>query len=119
VIGQPVERHHAKRVWARDAWHLWSRWQRKLLSHTLAVYLCRSTTWARCDSPTSQAKPAHRVSYLRGLGGDGAVRDRTGRSSRGAAAGPRWAHRERLNSARFLGHMSCQLDHAAAAACAA
>jgi hypothetical protein len=40
VIGQLVERYHAKRVWARDAWHLWSRWQRKLLSHTLAVYLC-------------------------------------------------------------------------------
>ena len=23
VIGQLVERYHAKRVWARDAWHLW------------------------------------------------------------------------------------------------
>jgi Transposase DDE domain len=31
VIGQLVERYHAKRVWARDAWHLWSRWQRKLV----------------------------------------------------------------------------------------
>jgi hypothetical protein len=41
VIGQLVGRYHAKRVWARDAWHLWSRWQRKLLSHTLAVYLCQ------------------------------------------------------------------------------
>jgi hypothetical protein len=41
VIGQLVERYHAKRVWARDAWHLWSRWQRKLLSHTLAIYLCQ------------------------------------------------------------------------------
>jgi hypothetical protein len=41
VIGQLVERDHAKRVWARDAWHLWSRWQRKLLSHTLAVHLCQ------------------------------------------------------------------------------
>jgi hypothetical protein len=43
VIGQLVERYHAKRVWARDAWQLWSRWQRKLLSHTLAVYLCQQT----------------------------------------------------------------------------
>ena len=43
VIGQLVERYHAKRVWARDAWHVWSRWQRKLLSHTLAVYLCQQT----------------------------------------------------------------------------
>jgi hypothetical protein len=41
VIGQLVERYHAKRVWARDPWHLWSRWQRKLLSHTLAVHLCQ------------------------------------------------------------------------------
>jgi hypothetical protein len=38
-----VERYHAKRVWARDAWHLWSRWQRKLLSRTLAVDLCQQT----------------------------------------------------------------------------
>jgi hypothetical protein len=43
VIGQLVERYHAKRVWARDAWHLWSRWQRKLCSHTMAVYLCQQT----------------------------------------------------------------------------
>jgi hypothetical protein len=41
VVGQLVDRYHAKRVWARGAWHLWSRWQRKLLSHTLAVYLCQ------------------------------------------------------------------------------
>jgi hypothetical protein len=43
VIGQLVERDHAKRVWAGDAWQLWSRWQRKLLSHTMAVYLCQQT----------------------------------------------------------------------------
>jgi hypothetical protein len=41
VIGQLTGRYQLKRVWARDAWHLWSRWQRKLLSHTLAVYLCQ------------------------------------------------------------------------------
>ena len=41
VIGQLTGRYHLKRVWARDAWHLWSRWQRKLLSHTIAVYLCQ------------------------------------------------------------------------------
>jgi hypothetical protein len=39
VIGQLTERYHAKRVWARDAWHLWSRWLRKLRSHTLAAFL--------------------------------------------------------------------------------
>ena len=41
VIGQLVERFHAKRVWARDSWHLLSRWLRKILSHTIAVLLCQ------------------------------------------------------------------------------
>lgn len=41
VIGQLVERFHAKRVWARDRWHLCSRWLRKLCSHTIAVLLCQ------------------------------------------------------------------------------
>ena len=41
VIGQLVERFHAKKVWARDRWHLWSRWLRKVLSHTMAVLLCQ------------------------------------------------------------------------------
>lgn len=40
VFGQLVERFHAKRMWARDLWHLTSRWMRKLLSHTLAVFFC-------------------------------------------------------------------------------
>jgi hypothetical protein len=43
VFGQLVERFHAKRVWARDLWHLTSRWMRKLLSHVLAVYFCAQT----------------------------------------------------------------------------
>ena len=41
VIGQLVERFQAKKVWARDAWHFWSRWYRRILSHTFAVYLCQ------------------------------------------------------------------------------
>ena len=40
VFGQLVERFHAKRVWARDLWHLTSPWMRKFLSHTLAVFFC-------------------------------------------------------------------------------
>lgn len=40
LIGQLVERFNAKKVWARDAWHLLSRWIRKVLSHTMAVFLC-------------------------------------------------------------------------------
>jgi hypothetical protein len=40
VAAQFVERYHLKRIWARDAWHLTSRMLRKVLSHTLAVYLC-------------------------------------------------------------------------------
>jgi Transposase DDE domain len=39
VFGQLAERYHAKKVWARDTWHLWSRLLRKVLSHTLAVLL--------------------------------------------------------------------------------
>jgi hypothetical protein len=40
VFCQLVKRFHAKRVWARHLWHLTSRWMRKFLSHTLAVYFC-------------------------------------------------------------------------------
>jgi len=40
VAAQLVERYHLKRLRARDAWHLTSRVLRKVLSHTLAVYLC-------------------------------------------------------------------------------
>lgn len=40
VFNQLVERFHAKTVWAKDAWHFCSRWLRKVLSHTIAVFLC-------------------------------------------------------------------------------
>jgi hypothetical protein len=48
VFGQLVVRFHAKRVWARDLWHLSSRWLRKILAHTFAVYCCQQ---AGLDSP--------------------------------------------------------------------
>ena len=41
VIGQLVERFQAKKVWARDPWHLISRWLRKVVSHTISVFLCQ------------------------------------------------------------------------------
>ncbi len=41
VISQLVERYGAKKVWARDRWHLTSRFLRKVLSHTMAVYFCQ------------------------------------------------------------------------------
>jgi hypothetical protein len=41
VISQLVERYRMKRVWARDPWHLTSRFLRKVLSHTCAVLLCQ------------------------------------------------------------------------------
>ena len=41
VLSQLTERYHAKRVWARDVWHLTARWLRKLVSHTMAVRLCQ------------------------------------------------------------------------------
>jgi hypothetical protein len=37
VFSQLVERCAIKRVWARDAWHLWNRLLRMVLMHTLAV----------------------------------------------------------------------------------
>ena len=39
AFGQLVERYHAKRLRARDPWHLASRLLRKVLSHTTAVLL--------------------------------------------------------------------------------
>jgi hypothetical protein len=41
VISQMAERYRAKKVWARDRWHLTSRCLRKVLSHTMAVYFCQ------------------------------------------------------------------------------
>jgi hypothetical protein len=41
VFSQLTERFHAKRVWARDTWHFVSRWLRKILSHTIAVFFCQ------------------------------------------------------------------------------
>jgi hypothetical protein len=41
VLAQLVERYRVKRTWARDLWHLCSRWLRKVLSHTVAVLLCQ------------------------------------------------------------------------------
>jgi hypothetical protein len=41
VIGQFVEHFNVKKVWARDAWHLVSRWLRKVVSHTLLFFLCQ------------------------------------------------------------------------------
>ncbi len=41
LFGQLVDRFHAKKIWARDAWHLTSRWLRKLVSHLIAVLFCQ------------------------------------------------------------------------------
>lgn len=37
VFGQLIDRCQAKRVWARDRWHLCNRLLRMVLMHTLAV----------------------------------------------------------------------------------
>jgi hypothetical protein len=42
VFGQLCERFTAKRVWARDLWHLSSRLLRKVLAHTAMVILSRA-----------------------------------------------------------------------------
>jgi hypothetical protein len=41
VLSQLTERYHAKRMWARDVWHLTARWLRKPVSHTMALLLCQ------------------------------------------------------------------------------
>ncbi len=41
VISQLVQRYRAKKMWVRDRWHLTSRWLRKVLSHTFAIFLCQ------------------------------------------------------------------------------
>ncbi len=41
TISQNTERFRAKKVWARDRWHLTSRFMRKVMSHTVAVYFCQ------------------------------------------------------------------------------
>jgi len=41
IFGQLVERFKAKRVWARDAWHLCSRWLRRVVAHLFGVFFCQ------------------------------------------------------------------------------
>jgi hypothetical protein len=41
VFSQLVGRFQAMTVWARDSWHLSSRWLRKILTHTVAVLLAQ------------------------------------------------------------------------------
>jgi len=41
VIGQLCDRFKSEKVWARDIWHLTSRFNRKLLAHTVCVWLNR------------------------------------------------------------------------------
>lgn len=43
VFGQLVERFQARQVWARDVWHLCSRWLRVILAHCFGVFLCQQT----------------------------------------------------------------------------
>jgi Transposase DDE domain len=41
VGSQLARRYRLGRVWARDLWHLTSRWMRKILSHSCCVWLCQ------------------------------------------------------------------------------
>jgi hypothetical protein len=41
VFSQLIGRFNAKTVWARDRWHLTSRWWRKILSHTFSVFIAQ------------------------------------------------------------------------------
>jgi hypothetical protein len=42
VIGQLSERFHIEKIWARDVWHLTNRIARKILSHTVALFINKS-----------------------------------------------------------------------------
>lgn len=53
VFGQLVQRYQAKRMWARDLWHLTSRWMRMLLSHTFAVFFCAQLSGSYLSFATS------------------------------------------------------------------
>jgi hypothetical protein len=53
VLSQLTERFHVKQVRAQDAWHLCSRWLRKVLSHTIGVFLAQQ---AELDSPLQLAE---------------------------------------------------------------
>jgi hypothetical protein len=41
IFSQLVDRYRMKVVRAKDSWHFSSRFLRKILSHTMAVVLCR------------------------------------------------------------------------------
>jgi hypothetical protein len=41
IFSQLVSRYKMKVVWARDTWHFSVRFVRKILSHTIAILLCR------------------------------------------------------------------------------
>ena len=41
VIGQLTAQFHWEKIWARDAWHLTSRITRKVLAHTLGIFINR------------------------------------------------------------------------------
>jgi hypothetical protein len=43
VFGQLVQRFKARQVWARDEWHLCSRWLRRIIAHCFGVFLCQQT----------------------------------------------------------------------------
>jgi Transposase DDE domain len=59
VIGQLAGRYHAKRVWARDGWHRWSRWQRKLPATPWPSTPASRPASARYGSPTSSPNNPH------------------------------------------------------------
>ena len=57
VFGQLVDRYQAKRVWARDDWHLRARLLRKVLSHTVAFLLNQS----QGNSPLQLTKNSQQI----------------------------------------------------------
>jgi len=48
VIGQLTERFRAKKVWARDRWHIYSRWIRKITSTPAGFVKSPVIPWRFC-----------------------------------------------------------------------
>jgi hypothetical protein len=50
VFGKLTERFYAEKVRARDAWHFFSRWLRRILSHTITFFFCHQDhKWNTAD----------------------------------------------------------------------
>ena len=65
VIGQLVKRYQAKKVRARNCWHLSSRWLHKILSHTMSFVSAKLRPGAAPRRCASQISSPNQYLHLR------------------------------------------------------